>query len=185
MTDARMDDALWPTLERLPRGAGVVFRHYGHPDRRGHYDRVQRVARRRGLVLVLAGTARQAAGWRADGVHGPGQPARSVRPLLRTASAHNAREIRQAERAGAEIVFLSPVFTTRSHPGKRTLGPIRFGLLARGSKAGIVALGGVDAHRARRLYPLGAAGWAAIDAWLGESRQRQDRIREKRRAVRT
>ena len=62
---------------------------------------------------------------------------------------------------------MSPIFATRSHPGNRTLGPVRFGLLARRSKASIVALGGMDGRRARRLRALGATGWAGIDAWLG------------------
>lgn len=166
MTDARMGDALWPALERLPRGAGVVFRHYDHPDRRTLYERVQRVARRRGLVLVLAGPMRMAIGWRADGVHGAGRSVRPPRPLLHTASAHDARELRRAELAGADIIFLSPVLATRSHPGDRALGPVRFGLLARQSKANIIALGGMDARGARRLRALGATGWAGIDAWL-------------------
>src|SRR5439155_26981070 len=28
MTDERQGDGLWAALERMPRGAGVVFRHY-------------------------------------------------------------------------------------------------------------------------------------------------------------
>ena len=29
MTDERLGDGLWAALERLPKGSGVVFRHYG------------------------------------------------------------------------------------------------------------------------------------------------------------
>ncbi|RYD48780.1 MAG: thiamine phosphate synthase, partial [Sphingomonadales bacterium] len=29
MTDERMGDDLWDALKRLPRGSGVIFRHYG------------------------------------------------------------------------------------------------------------------------------------------------------------
>lgn len=170
MTDPRMDEALWRALERLPRGAGIVLRHYGDSDRRGLYERVRRVARRRGLVLVLAGTVPAAIGWRADGVHGDRRPGRPARPLLRTASAHDAREIRRAEAAGADIIFLSPVFATRSHPNSRALGPVRFGLLAGRSRAALIALGGMDARKAHRLGALGATGWAGIDAWIDAPR---------------
>jgi thiamine-phosphate pyrophosphorylase len=31
MTDERLGDALWTALRRLPRGAGIVFRHYATP----------------------------------------------------------------------------------------------------------------------------------------------------------
>jgi len=63
-------------------------------------------------------------------------------------------------------VFVSPVFATRSHPGARALGPIRFALMVRGLPIPVIALGGMTAKRARRLQLLGASGWAAIDAWL-------------------
>lgn len=167
LTDPRMGDGLWDALQRLPRGAGIIFRHYAASDRREIYERVRQVARGRRLLLVLAGTPQEAIGWRADGAYGPSQHRRPARPLLRAASAHDRREIRLAERAGADIILLSPVFATRSHPGDRTLGPLRFGLLASHAKADIISLGGMNARRARRLRPLGASGWAGIDAWTG------------------
>src|SRR5690606_20228941 len=72
MTDERMGDDLWAALERMPRGSGAVFRHYGLPsaDRGARFERVRRVARRRRLRLLLGGTPRDAIRWRADGVHG-------------------------------------------------------------------------------------------------------------------
>ena len=156
MTDERQGEALWRALERLPRGAGIVFRHYSLPpgERCRTFERVRAVARRKGLLLLLAGGAR---GWKADGLHG------STRPT--SASAHDLREIRAAERAGARLLFVSPVFATRSHPGARPLGPIRFGLLARQARIPVIALGGMSAKRARSLKPMGIHGWAAIDAW--------------------
>ena len=161
MTDERQGDKLWTALERLPAGSGVVFRHHSLPERerRSLFEEVRTVARRRRLVLVLAGPPRLARAWRADGVHGR-QPGRAG---LRTAPAHDVQEIRAAERVGADLVFVSPAFPTRSHPGQRTLGPIRFRLLARASRVPVAALGGVNARRAQRL---GIARWAAIDAWL-------------------
>ena len=158
MTDERQGKSLWAALERLPHGAGVVFRHYGAADRRALYARVRRVARRRGLVLVVAGGERLPG---ADGAHnrrGAG---------LRTAAAHGVAELRRRERAGAELVFVSPVFATRSHAGSRVLGPVRFGLIVRQARVPVIALGGMDAARFKRLRAFGAYGWAATDAWSG------------------
>ena len=159
MTDPRMGDALWPALARLPRGAGVIFRHYGVPGRRALYDRVRRIARARRLVLLLAGTPRQAVGWRADGVHG-GVPGVA---RIRTVGAHDAAELVRAARCGADLVLLSPVFATRSHPQAGALGRVRFGPLARASRVPVVALGGMDARAARGLPVY---GWAGIDAFV-------------------
>jgi thiamine-phosphate pyrophosphorylase len=162
MTDERQGEALWRAIRQLPRGSGIVFRHHSLPPRarRALFDRVRRAARARRLTLVLAGTARRAAAWCADGVHG--DVTRVARPLLRIASAHDAAELVVARRGPADLIFLSPIFATRTHPGARVLGTLRFGTLARG-QAHIVALGGMDSRRARQLAALGSYGWAAID----------------------
>lgn len=172
MTDERQGEGLWTAIAALPRGSGIVFRHY-HTDpatRRRLFRSVQRIARARRLVLVLAGSPRQAVAWRADGAHGR-LFVRTARPLLRTAPVHNRRELRAAFRGGADRLFLSPAFATRSHPGAPALGPVRFGLMARGH-AGVIALGGMDARRARRLQALGSSGWAAIDALTPDQKRK-------------
>ena len=151
MTDERQGEALWKALERLPRGCGVVFRHYSlaRGERRRLFERVRKVARRRGLLLLAAPHLR------ADGVHG------GLQGFSR--SAHSLRELKGAEKAGARLIFLSPAFATRSHPGARPLGPVRFGLIARQARVPVIALGGVDSRNARRLPHI--YGWAGIDAW--------------------
>jgi thiamine-phosphate pyrophosphorylase len=158
MTDERQGEALWEALERLPRGSGVVFRHYslGPAERRELFGRVRRVAKRRRLLLLTAGGR-----LRADGLHnGRGRG-------LRSASAHNLAQLRTAERSGAKLVFLSPAFVTRSHPAVRALGPVRFGLVSSQARVPVIALGGVDARRARRLPHI--YGWAGIDAWMSSA----------------
>ena len=158
MTDERQGTGLWHALERLPRGSGIVFRHYSLPPdaRTALFRKVKGVARRRGLLILAAGA--QALG--ADGTHGH---RRKQRGRLLTAPVHDLREIRAAERAGADLLFLSPVFPTRSHPGARLLGRMRFAWLARQTQLPVIALGGMDERRAWGLR--GAYGWAAIDAW--------------------
>lgn len=163
MTDERQGDGLWAALQALPRGSGIVFRHYGlqFAERRNLFRQVRAVARCRGLLLLLSGPPRLAKAWGADGSHG----LHSGRWRLRTASAHNVRQMRQAERAGADLLFLSPVFPTRSHPGARALGRVRLGLLARRARKPVIALGGVTPERWRHLKALGCYGWAGIDVW--------------------
>jgi thiamine-phosphate pyrophosphorylase len=162
MTDERMGDALWPALKALPRGSGVMFRHYGLPprERRALFERVRRVTARRRLVLFLAGSPREASGWRADGVHGR-SPQRSSRPLFRSAPVHDRRELLAA--ADADLRLVSPVYPTRSHPGARALGVVGLGLLLGSERRGVVALGGMTRQRARALRKLGITRWAAID----------------------
>jgi thiamine-phosphate pyrophosphorylase len=163
MTDERMGDGLWGALDRLPRGAAVIFRHYSlSPSaRRNLYEQVRIVARRRGLVLLLAGSPRQATAWRADGAHGRSRHRQSSRPLLRSMPVHDRIELRAARYADLRLV--SPVYATRSHPGRRALGKVRLGLLLGGERRGIVALGGMDCMRTKALRAMRVTRWAAID----------------------
>ena len=165
MTDERQSGALRRALETLPKGSGVVFRHYtlAPRDRRRLFDAVRRICRRRGLLLLLAGDIRLARAWRADGRYGPAADPHVV-PMPHGVAAHDLREIKAAERSGADFIFLSAVFATRSHPGGRTLGRTGFVNLARQSRLPVIALGGMTRGRARSLAAY-AYGWAAIDAW--------------------
>lgn len=157
MTDERLGDALLPAIARLPRGAGVVFRHHATPAaaRRRLFAGVARACRARRLVLVAAGGERLGRG-----------PTHGRRGSL-TWPAHDRRQGIAAVRAGARVVFVSPVFATRSHPGAPALGPVRAAGVARGLAVVRIALGGMDARRFRRLRALGFDGWAAIDALGG------------------
>ncbi|CAN5561608.1 hypothetical protein BH10PSE14_BH10PSE14_33890 [soil metagenome] len=158
ITDERLGDALWPAIMALPRGAGVVFRHYGTnaATRRSLFLRIRRIAHRRGLVLIRAGTSRLPGEHGVHNITGRG---------LRSAAVHSVREGIAARRRGADLVFISPVYATRTHPGAATLGALRAATIARSVALPAIALGGMDAQRFRRLQGLGFHGWAGIDAW--------------------
>jgi len=158
---------------RLPRGSGIILRHYATPaaERKKLFGQLRWIARRRGLLLLLAGAAADARRWGADGVHAPARGRRSpgTRPpgAIRSASVHNLAELRRAERQGADIVFLSPLFATRSHPGAPPLGVVRFAAMAGRAQVPVMALGGVGRRHVRLIRQLGAAGYGAIDSLTG------------------
>lgn len=156
MTDERLGDDLWRILRHLPPGSGVVFRHRDRPpaDRRALFVRVRRIARARGLLLFAVEPPLPGAAGR----HGRERGATSW-------PAHDRGEALAGKRAGAALLFVSPVYPTASHPGAPALGPRRARRIAAGLGLPVVALGGMTARRYRRLRGLGFAGWAAIDAW--------------------
>lgn len=160
MTDERMGDALWSALNRLSAGSGVIFRHYSLPlrARRLLFAQVRKVARRRRLILLRAGPMRFCG---EDGTHGT----RRREGAIYTRAAHSRADAVVAIRAGADAIFASPIFATRSHPGAASLGRARFGLMIRELHVPVIALGGMDAKRAASLQQIGIYGWAAIDAW--------------------
>ena len=165
VSDARNDARLEAVLASLPHGSGLIYRHYHLPpaERRARFERLAACARRRGHWIVLAGSAREARIWGADGIYGaPAQLVAGPR-LARLVTAHSLADIARGRRARADAVLLSPAFATRSHPGARALGPLRFRLLAARAGVPVIALGGMDPHRARRL---GWTYWAAIDGLI-------------------
>jgi thiamine-phosphate pyrophosphorylase len=163
ISDARNDAALERALALLPRGSGLIYRHYHleGPERLARFRQLRRIAKARGHVVVLADSAMTAREWGAEGIYGSPRalwPRRAG--LLHLATAHNLAELGLAARLGADAALLSPVFATRSHPGGGTLGAVRFRLLARQAGLPVIALGGMTATRARTLqWPR----WAAID----------------------
>ena len=119
-------------------------------------------------MFLVAGTPTDARLFGADGWHT--NASRKVRGKVRPVSTgvHNGRELAAAIDAQIPVVFISPIFATKSHPGGAISGRRGFARLARRfAKNGTgvaIALGGMNALSFRLLRHDGAHGWAAIDA---------------------
>ena len=99
--------------------------------------------------------------WGADGAH-----SRSGHRScgIRTVAVHDAREAAGAKRIGADLILVSPVYATTSHPGAKAIGTLGIALIAGAERKRTVALGGMTEKRAKLLGALNLYGWAAIDA---------------------
>ncbi|WP_345724190.1 thiamine phosphate synthase [Qipengyuania vesicularis] len=154
LSDARNDDGLEEALRCLPEGSGFVFRHYhlDGPERRARFDELAAIAREERHMVILS----RGEGWGEDGSYGGSRPQSG----FWLATAHDGDEIEHAVAAGADGIFLSPVFPTRSHPEVKTLGAFGFHVLAQQSPVPVIALGGMTRERAIELdWPR----WGAID----------------------
>ncbi len=104
----------------------------------------------------------------AAGVHLPagGLPVAEVRGLVGLGvslgrSTHDPDRAREALAAGADYVFLGPIWPTASHPGARTLGPDAIAAVGAGP---VIVIGGVTAERAHTCLAAGAYGVAVVSA---------------------
>jgi thiamine-phosphate pyrophosphorylase len=165
-TDAQRLPNPLPAIAQLPKfHAGVVFRHDATVDRASLAKRVAALCQARHIPLVVAGDARLAAALRA-GVHlrGGFWPGRVRTRFLVTSSAHNIPELRRAERAGAQIIFLSPAFKSPSHPGQPVLGATNWANIAqKADKSKVYILGGITGKNVGKI-PYFCAGVGAISA---------------------
>ncbi len=159
-------------VQRLPRGAAVVYRAFGAPDSLARARRLRIITRRHGLILLVGADWKLAAAACADGVHLPERLSGRVLRLKRarpgwlvTAAAHSLPAARRAR--AADAVVISPIFPSASTSAGRPIGPLRIAGLTRRLHAPVIGLGGVSHENAPRLLDTGLAGLAAVDALRG------------------
>lgn len=176
MTDDRRGPDPVALIDRLSPAAGLVFRHYEHPQRADLAARVVAACRKRRLPCLVAGDIGLAAATGADGVHIPERMLAGSRRALNayqgqggrvTTSAHTAAAAVAACQAGVDGLFVSPVFATPSHPGAPCLGISRFARLIRPLTVPVFALGGVTFANSNRVLHAGAYGIAGIGLFDG------------------
>jgi thiamine-phosphate pyrophosphorylase len=158
-----------PSVARLPRGrAGIILRHDQDPFRAALGRDLARLCRIRRLVLVVAGDPRLAAKLHAGAHLRGGRWPSPIRPFgVTTSSAHSTPDLLRAQRAGADLIFLSPVFPTASHAGAPGLGPFHWAAMARRGTS-VAALGGIDGRTVRRLPYRLLRAIGAIGALSGD-----------------
>ncbi len=171
LTDPERTPEPWRIAERLPEGAGVVFRAFRRPYALEVGRRLAETTRRRGLVLLVGADAELATALAADGVHLPERDLARTASLrldhpdwLITGAAHSARALQGAVAAGADAALLSPVFESRSPSAGAPLGAARFVELVRDAGLPVYALGGITPLTAPELAASGACGLAAVEA---------------------
>jgi 8-oxo-dGTP diphosphatase len=184
ITDSRRfatSEAFLAALERLLGEEGgvrlVQLRepHLGERDYAALAGRVAALCRRYGAVLMLNAppetVARIELPPALGGVHLTSRRLMALpagRPLPPpywvAASCHDAAQLAQAERCGADFVVLGPVAPTASHPDAVPLGWERFRALRATTGLPVYALGGMRPADLGRARAAGARGLAMIGA---------------------
>ena len=158
----------------LPEGSGIILRHFGQTAPRMASMDLASIASERTLTYLIGADPDLAAIVGAKGVHWPERmPAEAASyrrhqpERMMTMAAHGEAGLAAAKEAGAEAVFLGPVFETASASGNAPLGPKRFAELVAATDLPVYALGGITAETVAQLEGTGACGVAAIGALLG------------------
>jgi 8-oxo-dGTP diphosphatase len=128
--------------------------------------RVVALAREYGAQVLINGDVDIAQTTGADGVHlQAGQLMQHQTPpatRLWAASCHNREELLHAARLGADLVVLSPVLPTPSHPGAPTLGWDTFAELCLDLPMPVFALGGMQLDMLETAMTHSAHGVALL-----------------------
>jgi len=84
---------------------------------------------------------------------------------LLSVSCHNLDEMKQAEKLGADILLLSPVKATSSHPELAAIGWEQFKQMIEQLKCPVYALGGMSITDIDNALDAGAQGIAVSSFW--------------------
>jgi thiamine-phosphate diphosphorylase len=109
----------------------------------------------------------------ADGIHLSSQALMQIskRPcssnILFSAACHDKEQIMHAKMVGADLILLSPVFSTPSSPQGKPLGWEKFSDLAKSIDIPVYALGGMTPGHLFLAKNHGAVGIAAIRSMWG------------------
>ncbi len=155
--------------KRLPRGAALLYRHFGDPQRDATVRDLVRIARRRGAWVWVSGLHARRRWAPPRGVRLVHWPERRRARAWRRGvaigqAAHGLRGVMRAQRQRVDVALLSTAFASRSPSAGRPIGAIRLRLLAMRSRVAVYALGGITPATARRLAGARLAGFAAVDA---------------------
>lgn len=158
----------WETAERLPSGAGVVYRHFGAPDAHETALRLRDATRKRDSLLLIGRDATLAEVVQADGVHLPEALLQQAAELVSrhpdwtiTAAFHGLTPL--PDLTGIDALIVSPVFAAGgTSASKPPLGVDRLAEIARSASRPVYALGGIDAKNARNLEGSGVCGLAGV-----------------------
>jgi len=131
--------------------------------------------RRHGARLLLNASPELTQALNADGVHltSTRLMACTQRPLqdgmLVSAACHDAHQVLHAKRIGVDLLTISPVLPTQTHPDAIPLGWPRFAELAALAQLPVYALGGMTEQQLPLARAAGATGIAAIRALWGRA----------------
>ena len=159
----------WETAARLPVGAGVVFRHFGHANARETALRLREATRSRDGLLLIGLDADLADAIGADGVHLPERALdqaaalAAARPDWRITGAAHSRVALAT--AGLDALVVSPVFPAGGASASRpALGLAVLQAWVEAAPCPVYALGGIDGGNANSLNGSGVCGLAGVSA---------------------
>ena len=160
LTDPNRTPDLFGLAQALPVGSGLIYRHFGAPDRHHTATRLSNIAKKRRLKLLIGNDPKLAMKIGATGVHWPEAKIREAkywqnRFALMTCAAHSRQAISRIQTTQIDAAFVSAVFPSNSPSASSPLGVETFRQLCVQSTIPLYALGGVNDQNMRNISRYG------------------------------
>tara|TARA_Y100001958_G_scaffold95200_1_gene65227 strand:- start:3633 stop:4172 length:540 start_codon:yes stop_codon:yes gene_type:complete len=157
----------------LNKDVGIIFRNYNQKLDKGMLIKLRNFCKKNQRKVYLSNNMKLAINNGFDGAYIPsfnkslGLKKYSLKKdFLIMGSAHNKFEIYTKYKQGVDMIFISPLFKTKSYTS--ALGVIKFNLLTRLSNKKIIALGGISERNIKKLKITNASGFSGISYFLND-----------------
>tara|TARA_B100000963_G_C22631253_1_gene675054 strand:+ start:2828 stop:3364 length:537 start_codon:yes stop_codon:yes gene_type:complete len=151
----------------LDKKIAIIFRNYEQNYDKKKILQLKSFCKANGKLFFLANNIKLAINLNLDGVYIPAfnknlniRTFNKKKNFLILGSAHNIYELRNKEKQGVEVIFLSPLFKTKHY--KNGLGISKFNVLSKMSNKKIIALGGITKKNINKLKITNAYGFSGI-----------------------
>jgi thiamine-phosphate pyrophosphorylase len=168
-TDRKRFDDIFRAVQNLPRNSAVIIREYdlNNSQRLDFALKISDIAKKKSLKVWVGKDWQLANKIKADGVHlsdmeGFRRFNNSKTNLLVSYACHSEKSVRKAQKYGCDLIFYSPIFSTKSHLEKKPIGSLKLRVLASNTATPIYALGGVGEKNIKILANSGIAGIGGI-----------------------
>ncbi len=150
------------------RKIGIIFRSKDIKKKYHYIKGLLKLCRRKKFTFIVSSSYIIAKSIGADGVHYP-KPFRYARQdnkLFITCSYHGYNDVKRIKHLHSKLVFISPIFSTRSDINKKKRGIIKISFLANYLKTQYSVLGGVRENNIRFLRNRGINSISGLDIIL-------------------
>ena len=161
-------------LLRIPRGSAILFRSYKIINRKKIAKELLKFCRMNGLKLLISSDIRMAREINADGIHLPEYMVYNQSKInwknfkilknkfnwIVTVAAHNKKTLYKANQNYIDAAILSPIFSTKSHASKISLGITKLIKWTNETNVPVYALGGIRLKNIQYLKKSGIIGFA-------------------------
>ncbi len=160
----------------MPQNSAFIFREYdlNQQKRQELAEKIFAICQEKSCKFLIGKDLELARKIEADGVHfsdldfvdgfdNASVVAGFARKFTISLSCHSLQSVQKAQNSGADVIFLSPIFATKSHANAKTLDLENLAEACKSSTKPIFALGGISEKNLASIAKCGARGFGGIE----------------------
>ena len=154
-------------IKNLDKEVNIIFRNYKKLQNINELKALKNFCKSINKKVFLANDIKLALTLKFNGVYIPSfnkqinfTMNKNLKNFTILGSAHNIKEIREKERQGVGVIFISPIFEVDK--SNKFLGVQKFNFLSLTTNNKVIALGGVNNSNIKKLNFIKASGYAGI-----------------------